>query len=220
MASKIKKAIRKVKNFRVGSTKTIVSSNLTRKNIWFLPTFLPNTIRGHPWDPTKRDLRLKKRTLGDLGISTYLDSIRLIVSGLDDQVLSSPFGCVAFYQDAFDTKVWLSLHAFIMNVLDFYKVTLTQFSLNDFKIIISFILIYNLVEIEPRHFLFLTIFMLKSYPYDKDWYYFVRRQSCKLVEGILTFIHGWKNKYFFIFLYQSLGIRSSWGKAWIERTLA
>lgn len=61
--------------------------------------------------------------------------------GLDDRVLSPPFGCITFYEDAFTTEVLFPLHAFIKNVLDYYKVTATQFSPNGFGIIINFILI-------------------------------------------------------------------------------
>lgn len=81
---------------------------------------------------------------------SVLDNFGMTIRGLDNMIVSPPSRCIAFYEDTFKAGVRFSLYLFITNILDFYAVTPTQFSSNSFRIIINFILIYDLCKIEPR----------------------------------------------------------------------
>lgn len=118
------------------------------------------------------------------------DEFRMIVLDPEDRVVSPTPGCVAFYKDTFEAGLRFPLHHFITNILDFYTVTLTQFTPNGFRIIVSFMPIYDICKVEPRLVSFRAIFMLKAYPYNKDWYHFIHTQNCKVMKGILSAIYG------------------------------
>lgn len=84
--------------------------------------------------------------------STYAipDEFRMIVPSSKDRVVSPSPRCVAFYKNAFEMGIRFPLHSFITNILDFYIITPTQSIPNDFRIIVSFMLIYDICKIVPR----------------------------------------------------------------------
>lgn len=112
MAAKEKRAVRKVKSSRVDSLGTTVSLVSTEVKYLVLFDVPVRCHRRASLGLAQERSEIRKANLRKLKF-TILDSIRMIVLGPDDRVPYPLFECIAFYEEAFDTRVWFLLHPFI-----------------------------------------------------------------------------------------------------------
>lgn len=106
MIPRIKRAIRKIESFRVSYAEIIANLNPAEEE-HAVPS--DNPIKCHRMNLLDLDQEKSKISKVDLRRHRdryfIIDSIRLTMLGHDDWVLSPPSRCIAFYEDAFNTKV-------------------------------------------------------------------------------------------------------------------
>lgn len=156
MTPRERRAIRKVKS-RVNLAKITMDTNPIEEYpntliaFAITPFVIPTITRKHH-KRASFGLELKKSMTQEVDFnrlrSAYAvpDDFRMIVPSLEERVVSPPFRCVAFYEDTFKASIRFPLHPFILNLLDFYTVTPTQFTPNGFRVIVSFMLVCVCVE--------------------------------------------------------------------------
>lgn len=93
-----------------------------------------------------------------------LSSFQLIVPGLDDLVTFALDHCITFNKESLQVRLQFSLHHFIRNILDFYRIFSTDITFNEIWVIVVFILIYDITQIESRCSLFEILLILKKHP--------------------------------------------------------
>ena len=69
---------------------------------------------------------------------------------------------------------------------------------------------FGLPGIELRIFLFRSLVILKRHPSEKGWWYFLSRKKYKLGLSLSSFIHGWKDHFFFVRASLPWDFRTSW----------
>ena len=95
------------------------------------------------------------------------EEFQLIVPDWDDRITKSPKNYIIFYDEVLRSELRFSLHLFLSNVLDFYRLHPTQVTPNAIRMIIVFIICCRFSIIELRIPLFLALFILKKHPYEK-----------------------------------------------------
>ena len=123
-----------------------------------------------------------------------------------------PEGCVVFYDKALWSGLRFSLHPFISNVLDFYRIHSTQITPNAIRMIIIFIIYCQFSLIELRISLFRALFILKKHSYERSWWYFSPWSKYKFGSSLPSFIHDWKNHFFFVSSPIFWGFDYTWGR--------
>lgn len=150
-----KKAVRKVKMLRIDPIGPLMNPILTKEG-HLAPFEVPPKWHRRAFLGSKLvRSEIHKADLERLRNEYYVpDNIRITILDLDDRVVFPSSRCVVFFEDAFDTSMQFPLHPFIANNLNFYLVISIQFSLNGFRVRISFILICDMCRIKLRCSLF------------------------------------------------------------------
>ena len=125
------------------------------------------------------------------------------------RVCSCSLGVVAVYEEFLMAGLWFPIHPLIIDVFNRYSIVPGQLGPNSFWAMTCFIIFCNLVQVVPRLSLFRAFFKLIRLPGSKGWYYFGPRRHRKLF-FLLSSIHRWKNRFFFVSSRERWGFNTKW----------
>lgn len=127
----------------------------------------------------------------------FSDTYHIHLLGPEDRVTSSPLNQLAIYEEDLHIDLYFLLHS-ILNIFDLYQIIPTQLTPNSFHILVSFIILCQFFEIQPRVSLFHAFFKLKRHPKVRGWWFLGPHHGHTFLHGLPSSIHNWKNKFFFI----------------------
>lgn len=79
----------------------------------------------------------------------FPSEVHTILSYSRDRVISDLLDCIALFKEFFQASLQFPFHPFFRNILDFYELAQTQLIPNSVRIIVSFIVLYHIIRIEP-----------------------------------------------------------------------
>ena len=123
---------------------------------------------------------------------------QMVLVGPERRVHNPPVGGVKVYEEALKASLHFSLHPFVEKVLDSFILSMAQVAPNSWRYIIGFLSLCNLHRRRPTVSLFRAFFCLKRHPIGKGWWYFSQQRGYHLIRGTPSFIHRWKERFFYI----------------------
>ena len=137
------------------------------------------------------------------------------VPGPEDRVVNPPDGRLAIYQDALWGGLRFPIPEFVRSLLRFYNVIPAQLTPNSIRVVLAFGVLCFLHEIRPRVSLFQAFFVLRRNPQDEGWWCFGPRPKRTLFKGFPSFIHGWRENFFFLGTHSGWGFSTVWGEPYL-----
>ena len=121
--------------------------------------FVPGTI---PCSLTPEELSLIRIQYG------VLPEYELGLPEPIDRASAPPPGCFCLYQEAFRTRLRLSLLPFVIALFHFLNISLVSIAPNSFRFLIGFLSLYRLAEVQSTLSLFRNFYTFKHHPSIKD----------------------------------------------------
>ncbi|XP_038988621.1 uncharacterized protein LOC120112805 [Phoenix dactylifera] len=138
--------------------------------------------------------------------------------GSEDRITRPPPGRIRVYLETLWAGLRFPLHGFVNELLAAYQVVLTQLAPNAWRMIVGFLSLCLAHGVPTSVNVFRWYFLLKSNPGDGEWLYLALRGGRPLFQGAPTSIHGWKEKFFFLFSERTWGFDPRWEQARIKST--
>lgn len=132
--------------------------------------------------------------------TAYYDprDFKLELLGPGARVDNSSPGRLGVFEEAFETRLRFPISPFILELLMSYGVLLCSLTPNSIRLIIRFLALCLLVEIQPSLSLFRIFFTTQKYSYAKVWWYLISQKGMEpLIKGAPA-IKEWKERFLFI----------------------
>jgi Putative gypsy type transposon len=102
-----------------------------------------------------------------------------------------------FYEESFKAGLRLPLPDIICDLLRTFCLCPAQVAPNSWHSVLGFFSLCTRQGVTPTVTLFRHFFTIKSH--RDDWWYFTPRKGCQMFKGLPSSVHGWKERYFFVF---------------------
>ena len=149
--------------------------------------------------PSMIKSKISPRMLGEVRAHYRFPSGCVVSAPRDDERINNPprdsFG---LYIDHLKVGLRFPLHPFFSKIFELYLVVPGQLTPNSIQTICAFVIMCHIVDIEPTTSLFKTFFILKRDTRGLGWWMFGPCPDRKIVKGLPSTIHGWKEAFFFV----------------------